>query len=232
METAIEVKGLCKSFTLHTQGGIHIPVFSGLDLTVLKGRCVALYGPSGSGKSSLLRCLYANYLPQAGNILVRHQNRWVDMASAAPHQVLEVRKHTMGYVSQFLRVIPRVPSMDIVADPLSDLTGDREAARQKARALLTHLRIPQRLFDLAPATFSGGEQQRVNIARGFIVNYPIMLLDEPTASLDMENRKTVIELIQQAKERGTAIVGIFHDDEVREAVSDDVFYVEDHRAAA
>ena len=232
MESVIEVKGLAKRFTLHTQGGVKIPVFCDLDITVNKGKCVALYGPSGSGKSSLLRCLYANYLPQKGSIMVRHQDSWVDMASAKPHQVLEVRKYTMGYVSQFLRVIPRVPALDIVADPLADLTGERECARKKARTLLTHLRIPRRLFDLAPATFSGGEQQRVNIARGFIVEYPIMLLDEPTASLDAENRKTVVELILQAKERGTAIVGIFHDDEVREAVADEVFYVEEHRAAA
>jgi alpha-D-ribose 1-methylphosphonate 5-triphosphate synthase subunit PhnL len=232
MESVIKVQGLAKGFTLHTQGGAHIPVFSNLDITVYKGKCVALYGPSGSGKSSLLRCLYANYLPQEGSIMVRHQGGWVDMATAEPHMVLDVRQHTMGYVSQFLRVIPRVPAVDIVADPLADLTGDREAAREKARYLLTHLRIPERLFDLAPATFSGGEQQRVNIARGFIVDYPVMLLDEPTASLDMENRKTVIELILQAKAKGTAVVGIFHDDEVREAVADHVFYVEEHQAAA
>jgi alpha-D-ribose 1-methylphosphonate 5-triphosphate synthase subunit PhnL len=232
METVIEVRGLSKGFTLHTQGDAHIPVFCNLDITVHKGRCTALYGPSGSGKSSLLRCLYANYLPQKGSVMVRHQGGWVDMATARPHQVLEVRKQTMGYVSQFLRVIPRVASLDIVADPLADLTGDRKVAREKAHGLLSHLRIPERLFDLAPATFSGGEQQRVNIARGFIVGYPIMLLDEPTASLDARNRQTVIELIQQAKARGTAIVGIFHDDEVREAVSDEIFYVEEHQAAA
>ena len=232
MDTVIKVQDLSKGFILHTQGGVRIPVFGNLNLTVQRGQCVALYGPSGSGKSSLLRCLYANYLPQQGNVLVRHNDTWVDMASAAPHQVLDVRRHTMGYVSQFLRVIPRVPALDIVADPLADLTGDRQAARKKAESLLSHLRIPQRLFDLAPATFSGGEQQRVNIARGFIVDYPILLLDEPTASLDLENRKTVVQLIQQAKAKGTAVVGIFHDDEVREAVSDQVFYVEDFRSAA
>ena len=145
METYIEVKGLAKGFTLHTQGGVEIPVFSNLDVSIHKGQCVALYGPSGSGKSSLLRCLYANYMPQAGSIMVRHRDAWVDMASAKPHMVLDVRKYTMGYVSQFLRVIPRVPALDIVADPLADLTGDREAAREKARSLLTppaHTRAP------------------------------------------------------------------------------------------
>ncbi len=232
MQSMIEVRALSKGFTLHTQGGVHIPVFKNLDLTVCQGQCVALYGPSGSGKSSLLRCLYANYLPQAGSVMVRHRDGWVDMAPAEPHMVLEVRQHTMGYVSQFLRVIPRVPALDIVADPLADLTGDRKCAREKAAGLLNRLRIPEGLFSLAPATFSGGEQQRVNVARGFIVDYPIMLLDEPTASLDADNRRTVVELILEAKSRGVAMVGIFHDDEVREAVADEVFDVGRHQAAA
>lgn len=228
----IRVENLSKTFTLHVQGGARIPVFAGLSLEVAGGQCVALFGPSGTGKSTLLRSLYANYKPGGGHVWVRHGADWVDMATAAPHRVLAVRRQTMGYVSQFLRVIPRISARDIVAEPLHALGTDLAAARAKAEALLGRLNIPQAMWDLAPATFSGGEQQRVNIARGFAVDYPILLLDEPTASLDAGNRAVVIELIQEAKARGAAIVGIFHDDEVRAAVADGIFDVQAGALAA
>jgi len=234
---AIRVENLSKTFVLHVQGGARLPVFTRLNLEVAAGECVALYGPSGSGKSTLLRSLYANYKPGNGHIWVRHKDDaggdgWVDMAGAAPHRVLEVRRRTVGYVSQFLRVIPRVPARDIVAEPLHALGVPLDDARAKAEALLARLNIPQAMWDLAPATFSGGEQQRVNIARGFAVDYPVLLLDEPTASLDAGNRAVVVALINEAKARGAAIVGIFHDDEVRAAVADRVFDLSKERAAA
>ncbi len=228
----IDVRDLGKDFVLHTQGGVRIPVFSGLSLTVAAGECVGLHGPSGTGKSTLLRSLYANYKPDTGSVLVRHGDRIVDMATAEPRDVLAVRKHTLGYVSQFLRVIPRVPALDVVAEPLKLLGTDETAAREKAAGLLARLRIPERLWHLAPATFSGGEQQRVNIARGFVVDYPALLLDEPTASLDAANRDTVVALIQEAKARGCAVVGIFHDADVRSRVCDTLFEIEGYRHAA
>ncbi|HET8728295.1 MAG TPA: phosphonate C-P lyase system protein PhnL [Alphaproteobacteria bacterium] len=231
-QTMIRATGLSKSFTLHTQGGAVIPVFTRLDLKVAAGECVALHGDSGSGKSSLLRSLYANYKPQTGQVLVRHGNGWIDMAGAEPRQVLAVRASTMGYVSQFLRVIPRVAALDIVAEPLRHRSVPEAEAAERAGALLARLRIPERLWSLAPATFSGGEQQRVNIARGFIAEYPILLLDEPTAALDASNRRTVIELIGEAKARGAAVVGIFHDAEVRDAVADRLFEMRDFKRAA
>lgn len=226
MNPAIEVSGLTKSFTLHTQGGVVIPVLEGVDLSVDYGQCLALYGPSGSGKSTLLRSLYANYKPQAGKILVRHNGGRVEMVGADPWQILDVRRKTMGYVSQFLRVIPRVSSLEVTAQPLIDLGAGREEALSKAKELLARLRIPEKLWPLAPATFSGGEQQRVNVARGFIVDYSILLLDEPTASLDEANRRTVVELIREAKQRGAAVVGIFHDDQVRAAAADRIHEME------
>ena len=219
----LSVRGLSKTFTLHTQGGTVIDAFSDLNLDVHSGECLALHGPSGAGKSTLLRALYANYKPCSGSIIVKHGNSQADMAAASPRAVLAVRHSTMGYVSQFLRVIPRVCCLDIVAERLTLHGASVEAAREKAGELLARLRIPKRLWNLAPATFSGGEQQRVNIARGFIRQYPIMLLDEPTASLDAANRETVVELIREAKAAGAAVVGIFHDEAVRDAVADRVF---------
>lgn len=215
----IRVEALSKTYVLHTQGGIEIPVFADAEMSVDAGECVALHGPSGSGKSTLLRCLYGNCKPDGGAIRIRHGDDLVDIAAAAPRVVLDVRRRTLGYVSQFLRAIPRVPALDVVAEPLRALGLPVEAARARAGDLLARLRIPERLWTLAPATFSGGEQQRVNIARGFAANHPILLLDEPTASLDQKNCEVVIELIAEAKAAGTALVGVFHDDEVREAVS-------------
>lgn len=228
----IEVRGLSKTFCLHVQGGTRIPVFDGIDLAVHPGECLALVGESGTGKSTLMRSIYANYRPGGGRILVCHRGRIVDMASAEPREILEVRRHSMGYVSQFLRAVPRVAAEDIVAEPLR-MTGVGETeALERARAMLARLRISERLWPLAPATFSGGEQQRVNIARGFVVGYPILLLDEPTAALDAANRRVVIELIAEAKARGSAIVGIFHDREVRDAVADRLFELNPGKEAA
>ncbi|WP_302413585.1 phosphonate C-P lyase system protein PhnL [uncultured Desulfovibrio sp.] len=225
----LTVRKLAKNFTLHAQGGVHIAAFSGLNLEAYAGRCLVLHGPSGAGKSTLMRCLYANYKACSGSILVRHRNGFVDMVTARPRAVLDVRRETMGYVSQFLRVIPRVSTLDIVAGQCTAHGEERSAAREKAAVLLDRLHIPQRLWNLAPATFSGGEQQRVNIARGFIRHSPVLLLDEPTASLDAANKRTVVTLIAEAKARGSAVIGIFHDDEVREAVADAVFHLQPGR---
>ena len=220
---AIEVKDLRKSFTLHTQGGAELPVFKDLSLRVEFGRCLALTGPSGAGKSTLMRALYANYKPRSGSILVRHQGRVVDMVSAEPREVLEVRRLTLGHVSQFLRVVPRVPAEEVVAEPLTARENGAAGNLEKARSLLARLNIEPPLWRLSPTTFSGGEQQRINVARTFVADYPILLLDEPTASLDEANTAVVVELIREAKERGAAVVGIFHDLEVRKAVADDEY---------
>ena len=216
----IRVENVSKTFVLHQQNGVRLPVLHSASLEVSKGECVVLHGHSGSGKSTLLRSLYANYLPDEGHIHLRHGNEWVDLVQAPARKVLEVRRQTLGWVSQFLRVIPRVSTLDVVMQPLLDLGVPRDACAAKAAHLLTRLNVPERLWHLAPSTFSGGEQQRVNIARGFIVDYPILLLDEPTASLDSKNSAAVVELIEQAKARGAAIVGIFHDAAVRERVAD------------
>ena len=219
----LQTIALDKQFTLHLRGGLRIPVLHHVNLEVHAGECVALTGPSGAGKSTLLRSLYGNYRADGGRILVHHDGNMVDIASALPRSVVQVRARTLGYVSQFLRVVPRVPALDIVAEAARDV--DLPTARTMAAALLHRLNIPARLHALPPATFSGGEQQRINLARGFIGGHPILLLDEPTASLDSENRDIVIAMITEAKARGVAIVGIFHDAEVRGRVADRLLHI-------
>lgn len=231
MSEMLHAQNVAKGFTLHTQGSVTIPVFDNVEFSLKAGECIALTGESGSGKSTFMRMLYANYTCSKGEIRVFHDGDWVDITSANPHTILDVRRRTMGYVSQFLRVIPRVPTLEIVAEPLVALGASRAAAMDKAGSLLAKLRIPERLWQLSPLTFSGGEQQRVNIARGFIADYPIMLLDEPTASLDAQNRATVLGLIEEAKQRGAAIAGIFHDQEARDAVCTGSFDVTSFKGA-
>jgi alpha-D-ribose 1-methylphosphonate 5-triphosphate synthase subunit PhnL len=227
MSEMLRTENLSKTFVLHLQGGVRLSVLDGVDLEVHAGECVALAGPSGAGKSTLLRALYGNYRADAGRILVRHGEKMVDIAAAPPRLVLAVRKATLGYVSQFLRVVPRVPALQIVAE-----AADGPDAGARAVELLRRLNIPPRLQALAPATFSGGEQQRVNLARGFIARKSILLLDEPTASLDAANAAIVVGMIREAKARGVAVVGIFHDAEVRDAVADRVFELTPRQDAA
>ena len=210
----IEIRELCKSFTLHNQGAAVIPVMAGANLSVARGECVGLIGASGAGKSTLMRMVWGNYLAASGSIRVGT----LDVATAQPRQIIQLRRDTLGYVSQFLRVVPRVPTLDVVAEPLLNLGVPADQARDRAAALLTRLNIPERLWTLSPTTFSGGEQQRVNIARGFAHPYPALLLDEPTASLDAVNREVVLTLIEEAKVRGAAILGIFHDEAARDRV--------------
>lgn len=223
MKTMINVQGLSKTFTLHNQGGMVLNVLKDINLSVAKSTCTVLQGESGAGKSTLLRTLYANYLPSTGVIEIEHQRRIIDLAQANTRELMAVRRDTIGYVSQFLRVIPRVSTLEVVKQPLKERGIDDQEAQERASCLLQQLNIPERLWGLAPGTFSGGEQQRVNIARGFIHPYPILLLDEPTASLDQRNSQVVVDLIQQALAQGSTIVGIFHDSEIGKSVADHTF---------
>ena len=218
-DPALEIRGLGKAFTLHVQGGVTLPVLKDVTLSVRPGECVVLADPSGAGKSTLLRVVYGNYLAQGGRVLVRHRDRVVDMVGAPARLVLEVRRRTIGYVSQFLRVIPRVPTDQVVAGTLRARGVPATEALDRARAVLTRLGIPERLWALSPVTFSGGEQQRVNVARVFVADYPILLLDEPTASLDAASRLAVVDLIREARRRGAAVLGTVHDAQVRSEVA-------------
>jgi alpha-D-ribose 1-methylphosphonate 5-triphosphate synthase subunit PhnL len=219
MAQVLKIENLAKSFVLHQQGGVRIPVFDNLSAAIEAGEAVAVTGPSGRGKSSLLKLIYGTYRASSGAIRVFSGGEWRDVVTAAPREVLSLRRDAIGYVTQFLRVIPRVPAERIVAEPLIDRGVPEDEALARARHLLERLNIPERLWHLSPMTFSGGEQQRVNIARGFAAHFPVLLLDEPTASLDAENRRRVLELIGEAQAQGSAIIGVFHDAQERRMAS-------------
>jgi alpha-D-ribose 1-methylphosphonate 5-triphosphate synthase subunit PhnL len=232
MTAMIEIENAEKTFIMHLQGGVELPVVRGVSFQVRAGECAVLAGPSGAGKSSILKMIFGNYRCDGGRIGIRHQGTVIDLATAEPRQVLSVRRATIGYVSQFLRAVPRVATIDVVAEPLIAGGMARAEARERAGALLRRLNIPERLWALPPSTFSGGEQQRVNIARGFISDLPILLLDEPTASLDAANRSVVVELIDEKKRADVAMVAIVHDDEIRHLIADWVVDVTSFAAAA
>ena len=227
---ALDITDAAKTFTMHLRDGLRLPVVAGVNFSVAPGQCVVLAGPSGAGKSSILKMIYGSYRCDQGRILVCHGDAMVDVATAPPRQILALRRQAIGYVSQFLRAVPRVPAIDVVAEALGRAAIDD--GRTRAGVLLRRLNIPERLWGLPPATFSGGEQQRVNIARGFLPALPILLLDEPTASLDSRNRDVVIDLIAEKKRDGVAIVAIIHDDDVRDAIADRVIDVNQFAAAA
>lgn len=219
MAHVLKIENLGKSFVLHQQGGVRISVFDNLSAEIEAGEAVAVTGPSGRGKSSLLKLIYGTYRATSGAIRVYSGGEWRDVVTAEPREVLSLRRDAIGYVTQFLRVIPRVPAERIVAEPLIDRGVPEAEALARARHLLERLNIPERLWHLSPMTFSGGEQQRVNIARGFAAHFPVLLLDEPTASLDAENRRRVLELIGEAQAQGSAIIGVFHDAQERRMAS-------------
>ncbi len=232
MNAMIEIVDAQKTFTMHLQGGVELPVVLGVTFHVNPGECVVLSGPSGAGKSSILKMIFGNYRCDGGRIGIRHSGALINLATTEPRQIINVRRSTIGYVSQFLRAVPRVATIDVVAEPLIDNGIRRAEARERAGQLLHRLNIPERLWRLPPATFSGGEQQRVNVARGFISDLPILLLDAPTASLDAANRAVVVELIAEKKRRRVAMVAIVHDDEIRNLIADRIVDVTQFAAAA
>ena len=220
----LELCGIGKNFVLHNQNGVVLNILDEVNFLVNSGECVVLDGPSGTGKSTLLKLIYANYRATRGQIYFNSPGQEpIDLTQASARELLMLRHNSIGYVSQFLRVIPRVSALDIVAEPLIEVSHNTpeaiNSARNTAAQWLTRLRIPERLWNLPPATFSGGEQQRINIARSMIKPRALLLLDEPTASLDPANTQTVIEIIQEAVKMGSAAIGIFHDKHVGDSVA-------------
>lgn len=219
-DAVLRLTGLGKSFYLHEQKKT-VPSAGGVSFDVAAGELVALVGPSGAGKSSLLKSIYRTYLPTEGAIQYRTLNgTLVDLVTASESEIIALREREIGFVTQFLHCLPRQSTCDVVARPLVRLGTSETEARERARSLLLRLGVPEALHDIAPATFSGGERQRVNIARGLIVRRRLLLLDEPTASLDAAARDKVIDLVNEEKAAGVAILAIFHDSAVVTALAD------------
>ncbi len=222
----LEVKNFSKLFFLHEQGKA-IPSSHGVNIMVYPGKLTALTGPTGAGKSSVLNGIYRTYLPSSGEILYRRGNgEVIDLAMADEHSIIDLRRREIGFVTQFLRALPRQSTLDVVVQPLYRLGVDRQQARQQARDLLSALNLPERLWEISPATFSGGEKQRVNLARGLIAKPRLLLLDEPTASLDSNTAESVIDLLQQLKQQGIAMLAIFHHPELVTRLADEVVAID------
>ena len=220
MDWMLKLINLGKDFVFHHQKGTRLVVMDGFSMDFFPGESAVLSGPSGSGKSTLLRMIYAGYKTGKGRILIKHNGEQVDIATASPATIYKLRQDTIGYVSQFLRVVPRVSALDTVIEPLMARNVNEQQAIEKGKQMLERLNIPENLWHLSATTFSGGEQQRINIARGFIADYPLLLLDEPTASLDTENRAVVMELIKEALAKGSCVISIFHDKSDQETIAD------------
>jgi alpha-D-ribose 1-methylphosphonate 5-triphosphate synthase subunit PhnL len=217
----LEVRDLSKDFVVHSRGGAALPGFSGVSFGVEAGSLLAITGPSGIGKSSLLKCVCRTYIPSSGQILYRTKNRGtLDLASAGDWEILDLRKDEIGYVSQFFRVMPRLSALDILMEPLAVRGSSPGEARERAEGLLSRAGLGKALWDMYPATFSGGEKQRLNILRALIAGPRLLLLDEPTASLDRAHKERIMGMILDLKAEGTAMVAVFHDRDALRALAD------------
>ena len=223
----LTVEKLSKSFTLHILNGKHIAACRDISFKVPKGAFLGLSGPSGTGKSTVLKCIYRTYLPGSGSVWYDSAKYGrIDLATLSDRAVIDIRTREIGYVSQFLKVIPRVSALDVVMEPILTRNGvSYDEARSRAVDLLKRLRIPEHLFDAYPATFSGGEQQRINIAHAVSWKPRLLLLDEPTASLDSESVAQVLEILKELRQDGTTMIGIFHDHELMTSVTDSIFTI-------
>lgn len=228
----IIVKNLHKEFTVHTRGGLKINGYHDINFELNKGEFLSLHGPSGLGKSSVLKALYRTYTTTSGEILFNFENgKQINIASASESEILNLRKEHLGYVSQFLQVLPRISAVDIVAQPLIQKGESENSSKEKAKELLSFLNIKEELFEISPLTFSGGEQQRVNIAKGIIAPKSVLLLDEPTASLDKTNTNKVIDKLLEIKHQGVTMIGIFHDIECMKRISDKIYDMKEKKYA-
>ena len=221
MENLLEVKHLSKTFILHNLNGKVIPALTDVNFIVKPGEIIGLTGKSGSGKSTLMKTIYRTYLASSGEIQYNSASIGaIDLVKATQHEIIELRRKEITYCSQFLRVIPRVTAVDVVAESIIKKEAEREFAREIAKELLDKLNLPKELLDSFPSNFSGGEQQRINIARAIISKPRFLLVDEPTASLDPKVKDVVIELILGMKEFGTSVLCITHDTYVLDKLTD------------
>ncbi|MEE4378110.1 MAG: ATP-binding cassette domain-containing protein [Candidatus Competibacteraceae bacterium] len=194
-----------------------------ISFDLYRGEILGIMGESGAGKSTVLKGIYRTYLPSQGRILYTAQNgEVIDLARAGEHQILDLRRHEIAFVTQFLHCLPRQPTEDVVAQPLVQRGRPIAEARALARELLAAMKLPEPLWGISPATFSGGEKQRVNLARGLVAKPRLLLLDEPTASLDPDATDRVVKLIEDLKSDGVAMLAVLHQPELVARMADDV----------
>ncbi|WP_128225249.1 ATP-binding cassette domain-containing protein [Halobacteriaceae archaeon SHR40] len=227
--TVLSVDGLSKTFDMHVLGDTQVVGLDDVSFDVHDGEFLAVVGESGSGKSSLLKCLYRTYDPTAGEVVYHGPDGDVDLATCPDRTVIDLRGDTIGYTSQFLDEIPRVPAVDVVARPLVEQGTDTQKARGRARELLAALSVPEQLWQAYPATFSGGERQRVNLAQALAPKPELLLLDEPTSALDPETRQAAIDLLSTYLGPETTVIGVFHNTDVVEAVADRIIVLDEGR---
>ncbi|TMT81533.1 ATP-binding cassette domain-containing protein [Haloterrigena sp. H1] len=227
--TVLTVDGLSKTFDMHVLGEKQVVGLDDVSFEVDDGEFLAIVGESGSGKSSLLKCIYRTYQPTSGHVVFHDADGDVDLAACPERDIIELRDDAIGYTSQFLDEIPRVPAVDVVARPLREQGVPIDQARETAESLLSRLNLPEELWDAYPATFSGGERQRINLAQAIAPKPRLLLLDEPTSALDPETRAAAIGLLREFLDDGTTVVGVFHNRDVIEAVADRVVVLEDAR---
>jgi alpha-D-ribose 1-methylphosphonate 5-triphosphate synthase subunit PhnL len=229
MSTHLEVINLSKRFTMHILGKKEIVAFRDINFKIDQGRFLGVSGKSGYGKSSLIKCIYRNYDVTSGDIFLYDQTgAKINLTQIGDIEMLDIRTRRMGYVSQFFQAIPRVTTMNIVIEPLIDRGWQKEAAIERAQALFQLFDIPKNLWDAYPSTFSGGEKQRINLMRTLIDCPEILLLDEPTASLDRNNRQIILNIIQQIKKQNITMIGIFHDPAELEMLADEILPLDRH----
>lgn len=210
-EPVLTVRGLRKSFVLHTIDGRTVESLHGVDLDVHAGEHVALAGPSGAGKSSLLRCVYRTYLPDSGTVVLRTADGAVELTGLADRSMARLRGREIGYVSQFLSAPPRTGPWEVVAAAARRRGLDRVQAREAAAASLRRLHLDEALWDIDCGVLSGGERQRVNLAAGTVRPPRLLLLDEPVSALDPANREAALELVDSLAAQGVAVLAVFHD---------------------
>ena len=218
----LNICNLSKTFYLHDPG-LEIKSCRAIDLTLRKGEFIGIVGPSGAGKSTILKCIYRSYLPMQGEIWYTSETLGrINLAVASEREILFLRRREIGYVSQFLNVMPRTTAKEHVMNALFDMETNTQNAESDAEEILSYFKLPENLWDIYPATFSGGERLRLNLAHAMVKKPRLLMLDEPTASLDNKSKILVRDMLKKLKSANTGMIGIFHDIEFMEGVCDRV----------